>query len=202
MKRLLAALLLLPALSHAGFAEAFRGNLQSACASKLAPSAFDVRIYRAAKHFLAPQRMRYWCILKAQMWAESDFRPDAVSQVGAEGLAQFMPATWREASEKLNLSAPATDPSAAIKAQAWYMESLAAKWSSPRPEPCRLRLACASYNAGFGSILKAQRVALMRPCWTDIGPALPSVTGKHAKETRGYVDRIDRQYRQLTGEDL
>ena len=206
MRRLIALALLLPGLCHANFwgdfLHAFEGQFLSRCASPLAPSSYDLRIHRAAHHYFAPQRRGKWCVLKSQMWAESDFRPDVVSPVGAEGLAQFMPATWKEVARKLHIVHPPTDPTAAIKAQAWYMESLASKWSSPRPEGCRLRLAAASYNAGFGNILKAQRIALMRPCWTDIGPALPSVTGRHAKETRGYVARIDKQYEALTGEAL
>ena len=184
------------------FLHAIEGNLHTSCASPMAPSIYDRRIHQAAHHYLAPQRRRYWCALKSQMWAESDFRPAVRSHVGAEGLAQFMPATWKEVASKLRIVQPATDPAAAIKAQAYYMEHLASKWSSKRPEPCRLRLAMASYNAGFGNILKAQRASLMARCWDRIGPALPQVTGKHAQETRGYVDRIDRQYEELTGRPL
>ena len=199
-------LLLLPALSHSGFTrqwlEAWRDSTMSRCASRSAPSTYDLQIYKAAKRYFAPQRRRYWCVLKSQMWAESDFRPDAVSQVGARGLAQFMPATWKEVSKKIGIFSSATDPAAAIKAQAWFMDHLANKWLSPRPEPCRIRLAAASYNAGLGNVIRAQRVANMAPCWDRIGPALPEVTGRHAKETRGYVSRIDRQYQLLTGEKL
>ena len=206
MKKWLPILLVLCAgsasASWTDFLHSWRANLPDACASRLAPSTYDRRIYAAAQHYWAPQRRSRWCVLKAQMWAESDFRPNVVSRVGAEGLAQFMPATWREVAKKLNISNPATDPSAAIKAQAYYMEDLAGKWSSPRPQGCRLRLASASYNAGFGNILKAQGASGMAACWNRIGPALPSVTGRHAKETRAYVDRIDRQYEELTGRTL
>ena len=205
-KALLLVLAAAPATATANFLDdfitAWAGNLPTACASPLAPSIYDRRIYQAAQHYWAPERRSRWCLLKSQMWAESDFRPDAVSPVGAEGLSQFMPATWREVAERLNITQPATDPGAAIKAQGYYMEALASKWSSPRSEACRLRLASASYNAGFGHILSAQRKALMAPCWDRIGPALPQVTGDHAQETRGYVERIDRQYRELTGGEL
>ena len=206
MRLVLAALAFAVLPAHAGFWDSFgksvAGNLPSACSSPLAPAVYDLRIYQAAQTYFAPQRRSRWCVLKSQMWAESDFRPDAVSPVGAEGLSQFMPQTWREVASKLRIVQPATDPSSAIKAQAYYMEQLASGWSSPRPEDCRLRLALASYNSGFGSVLKAQRVALMAPCWDEIGPVMPEVTGRHAAETQGYVKRIDKQYVDLTGRRL
>ena len=207
MRRLIAAALLIFAIPAQAswwgeFWQAYAGNLHTRCSSPLAPSTYDLSIYRAAHTYWAPQRTAYWCTMKSQMWAESDFRPAVVSHVGAEGLAQFMPATWKEVADELGITLPATDPGAAIKAQAYYMEHLSSKWSSRRPEACRLRLAMASYNAGFGNILKAQRLALMTPCWDTIQNSLPEVTGRHSEETIGYVDRIDRQYEQLTGSVL
>ena len=201
-----AVVLCLPIAAHAQWWDSFwgsmAGNLPSACASPLAPSIYDLRIYQAAQTYWAPQRRGRWCWMKAQLWAESDFRPDVSSHVGAQGLAQFMPATWREVADRLHISQPATDPGAAIKAMGFYTESLASKWSSPRPEACRIRLGTASYNAGFGRILSAQRLALLAPCWDRIGPELPKVTGRHAAETQGYLKRIDRQYVELTGSEL
>ena len=37
-----------------------------------------------------------WLALKAQMLAESNADPKAVSRVGAQGLFQSMPATWSD----------------------------------------------------------------------------------------------------------
>lgn len=42
-----------------------------------------------------------WRLLKAQYYQESHLKPNAVSPVGAAGVAQFMPATWRQISREL-----------------------------------------------------------------------------------------------------
>src|SRR3954468_7342744 len=58
-------------------------------------------------------------LLAAQLYAESNFNPFAVSAVGAQGIAQFMPATARG----MGLSNP-FDPQEAINAQAHLMRDL------------------------------------------------------------------------------
>lgn len=57
-----------------------------------------------------------WYILAAQVWRESGFKPDAVSDKGAVGLAQFMPSTWLVWSH-----GDPKDPAQAIGAQARYL---------------------------------------------------------------------------------
>lgn len=140
-----------------------------------------------------------WRILKAQYYQESLLTADARSPVGAQGVAQFMPATWGDVSARMDLPAGATAfmPRYAIPAGAYYMRTLRDGWSSPRPERDRHTLAMASYNAGFGSLLKAQRVAggATRSC--PIMRALPRVTGRHADETQTYVRRIWRYWREM-----
>lgn len=61
--------------------------------------------------------------LAAQLEAESSFDPTAVSQAGAIGLAQFMPATWSGSWNPWRTRSPA-DPGAAIHAQARFMRAL------------------------------------------------------------------------------
>jgi soluble lytic murein transglycosylase-like protein len=121
-----------------------------------------------------------------------------VSPAGARGIAQFMPATWREVTKTLGWSM--VDPhtaSLAIEAGAFYMAQLRSGWSSPRPETERQRLAQASYNAGFGNILRAQKRCSGARDWSAIAPCLSLVTGRHARETIGYVDRIARWWAML-----
>ncbi len=79
-------------------------------------------------------------LLAAQLMAESDFNPFAVSPAGAQGIAQFMPAT----AAAYGLDDP-FDPVAAIDAQAHLMSDLIHQLGSPE-------LALAGYNAGPGAV--------------------------------------------------
>lgn len=75
-------------------------------------------------------------LLAAQLYAESNFNPFAVSGAGAEGIAQFMPGT----AAGLGLDDP-FDPAQAIEAQAHLMRDLLRRFGS-------VPLALAAYNAG------------------------------------------------------
>ncbi len=79
-------------------------------------------------------------LLAAQIMAESNFNPAAVSPAGAQGIAQFMPAT----AAAYGLDDP-FDPDAAIDAQARMMGELLARFGS-------VELALAAYNAGPGAV--------------------------------------------------
>ena len=70
------------------------------------------------------------------IWKESLFDPNAVSSKGAEGIAQFMPAT-----AKLRGLADPFDPKQAIAASAVYLAELRRTYGN-------LGLAAAAYNAG------------------------------------------------------
>jgi hypothetical protein len=79
-------------------------------------------------------------LLGAQLLAESNFNPFAVSPAGAQGIAQFMPGT----AASYGLDDP-FDPVAAIDAQAHLMSDLIRQLGSPE-------LALAGYNAGPGAV--------------------------------------------------
>jgi hypothetical protein len=79
-------------------------------------------------------------LLAAQLMAESNFDPFAVSPAGAQGIAQFMPGT----AASYGLDDP-FDPVAAIEAQAHLMADLIRQLGSPE-------LALAGYNAGPGAV--------------------------------------------------
>lgn len=139
-----------------------------------------------------------WRLLKAQYWQESRLRPDARSPVGAEGIAQFMPATWSEILRAMGrelVDRRLATPS--IEAGAFYMARLRRNWSSPRPWQDRHLLALASYNAGIGHILAAQRACGMAVLYEPIMACLPQITGRHAAETQGYAPAIWRWWRQM-----
>ncbi len=132
-----------------------------------------------------------WLSWKSQLYQESRLDPAAVSPVGAAGLAQFMPATWAEVARQLRLP-PGASPhhDVAIEAGAWYMARLRRQWSAPRPAEDRQRLAQASYNAGLGHLLAAQRHCRAPTLYAEIVACLPAITGRHAAETITYVARI------------
>ena len=79
-------------------------------------------------------------LLAAQLYAESGFNPFAVSKAGAQGIAQFMPATARG----MGLDDP-FDAEQAIDAQAHLMRDLLRQFGS-------VPLALAAYNAGPGPV--------------------------------------------------
>ena len=59
-------------------------------------------------------------------------------------------------------------------------------------------LALASYNGGAGNIIKAQKLCGGPPLYAEIMACLHQVTGRHAKETRGYAPAIRLIYKRLT----
>jgi membrane-bound lytic murein transglycosylase F len=160
------------------------------------PTQYDELIRAAVAQYLPDHD---WRLLKAQYMAESRLDPNAVSPVGARGIAQFMPATWDEVSQELGYPSDASpfDADLAIPAGAYYMAKLLNSWSAPRPDLDRYCLALASYNAGFGHLLKAQKAAGGANDYASIIRALPQVTGHHAAETTAYVKRILNYFNQM-----
>ncbi|PRZ39676.1 murein DD-endopeptidase MepM/ murein hydrolase activator NlpD [Antricoccus suffuscus] len=108
----------------------------------------DVMAASAASGVPAP-------VLAAQLEAESGWNPKATSGAGAQGLAQFMPATWDAYGE-----GDPFDPKAAIAAQGTYMgvllTSVTPIATSTSADP--VVLALAAYNAGPARIEQYQGV--------------------------------------------
>jgi hypothetical protein len=107
------------------------GALSSSSLPSFVPAEFRAPILRAAAHWNVSA-----ALLAGQLMAESGFDPNAGSPVGAQGIAQFMPAT----AASYGLANP-FDPAAAIDAEAHLMADLIAQFGSPE-------LALAAYNAG------------------------------------------------------
>lgn len=161
---------------------------------------FDELICYAAQKWLSGWDWMWWL---AQIIAESNLNPKAVSEVGAEGLPQLMPRTRAQLYAELKFPPQpnAFDPKFAVEAGAYYMHKLRRTWWMDRTEDERRRLAQASYNAGVGNILKAQKLAGGATAYASIVAKLPLVTGaKNAAQTREYVERIERIYHALKGE--
>jgi soluble lytic murein transglycosylase-like protein len=99
------------------------------------PARFRDAIARAASRWNVSASL-----LAAQLLAESNFNPFAVSPAGAQGIAQFMPGT----ADAYGLADP-FDARTAIDAQAHLMSDLLEQFGSPA-------LALAAYNAGPGAV--------------------------------------------------
>ncbi|WP_444931861.1 transporter substrate-binding domain-containing protein [Microbulbifer sp. SSSA002] len=96
-----------------------------------------------------------WRMIVAQMWQESNFNPKAVSPVGAQGLMQVMPAT----AEEMGFPPPLFEPERGIKAGVKYMDWVRDRFNPALPTVNKLWFTLASYNAGYGHLLDAQRLA-------------------------------------------
>lgn len=155
---------------------------------------YDAQIKSAVKRFSAGRDPD---LLKAQLWQESRFKVDAVSPVGAAGIAQFMPATWEEQTAKLGLAGSPFDADLSILVAARYMQQQYSFWSSPRPEYDRENLALCNYNAGAGNCLKAQKLSGGEVLYPHIIQYLPDVTGHFSRETIEYVQHIRRYQLQI-----
>jgi hypothetical protein len=99
------------------------------------PDRFAPMLARAAQRWNVSA-----ALLAAQIHQESGFNPAAVSPAGAQGIAQFMPATGRS----YGLRNP-FDPQQSIDAQAHMMRDLLRRFGS-------VPLALAAYNAGSGAV--------------------------------------------------
>ncbi len=84
-------------------------------------------------------------LIKAIIWAESNFNPNAVSEQGALGLMQLMPSTARSMGIKDCL-----DPEDNIHAGVRYFKQLMVQFDDNE------KLALAAYNAGSGKVREHQ----------------------------------------------
>ena len=132
-----------------------------------------------------------WCKLKSQCIQESQLKDNAVSRVGAKGLCQFMPNTWKEYNVYKHTNLSPFSAVANINANAWYMYKMRKEWYAPRDETCRWQLALASYNAGLGTVLNAQKKSGGERCFEHMKEFLP-------KETQIYVYNIQKIYKEIS----
>lgn len=161
-------------------------------AASLHTTKYDEQIKFAVSSYW--QDFPKWKMYKAQLYQESLFELNATSPVGAMGIAQFMPRTWIDISKRMKMPswANAYMPRYAIDAGAYYMRILRNAWSAKRSISEKHRLALASYNAGLGNILKAQKLCGNAIYWDEIKRCLKQVTGKNSKETILYIERIEK----------
>jgi membrane-bound lytic murein transglycosylase D len=151
------------------FIDRYSGRLRRSVSIMLGAQNFYMPIFeQALEVYDLPLELKYLPVI------ESALKPNAVSRVGATGLWQFMVATGKRYSLKVNsMIDERRDPVKASYAAAHYlsdMYQIFGDWA----------LVIAAYNCGPGNIMKAiQRSGGKRDYW-EIYPYLPA-------ETRGYV---------------
>jgi len=140
-----------------------------------------------------------WRFIAAIIYQESHFNPQARSYTGVEGLMQLTNSTAKEMGIEDRL-----DPEQSIKGGVRYLKRLYKQFDEAK-NPDRLLIALASYNAGRGHILDAQKIAEEEGfdpnSWSSLEQILPLLRyPKYYKKTnygycRGtepvrYVNRI------------
>ena len=154
---------------------------------------FDPYFSKYTKRYFGPAFD--WKPFKAQAVAESRLKADASSRVGAKGVMQIMPKTFDEILKKNpTIKGTLEQPRWNIAAGIWYDKTIWDIYKADRPMQDRFDFMFGSFNAGKGNILKAQRLAkkdgLDPNLWQSIETTLPRVTGRHSRETLGYVKKI------------
>jgi membrane-bound lytic murein transglycosylase MltF len=137
-----------------------------------------------------------WRMFKAQAMAESNISMTAKSWVGARGIMQLMPATFKEIRSKNPEMVAINKPEWNIAAGIYYDRQLWNQWETESSgEPDRKHFMFASYNAGRGTLLRAQAVARTKTLDPSLWPSIQTVAAdvprwRH-EETLSYVERID-----------
>ncbi|GAA4647531.1 hypothetical protein GCM10023115_54930 [Pontixanthobacter gangjinensis] len=117
----------------------------AAAQAGLVPAQYVAKVQELAGRFdLSP------ALIEAVVWQESRWRADAVSPVGARGLAQLMPGTARE------LGVNPHDPFANLEGGARYLRQQLARFDG------NLEHALAAYNAGPGRVIRSGGVPNIR----------------------------------------
>lgn len=113
----------------------------------------------------------------AQLHQESAWNPNAVSRVGAQGMAQFMPATAQWWCSKTNESdCQPMNPSWAMRAMVGYDKWLYQQIRAI--DHCqRMAMTLSAYNGGLGWVFRDQRLA--------------SRLGRDQQRWFGHVERVN-----------
>ena len=149
------------------------------------PLRYTSEISAAAQEFGVPPAYLYAVIL-----AESSFRTDATSSVGAMGLMQIMPETGVWIAKKLGMRDSFTpemlyEPAVSARFGAWYLRFLLDRYDGD------MRCATAAYHAGQGKVDKW----LDDPAYSPDGQTLAVIA---SDATNNYVNKVMNNYEQYT----
>lgn len=139
--------------------------------------------------------------MAAQVHQESGWRKDAVSPVGASGLAQFMPATakWicgKHAYPELPLDCNTMNPAWALRAMALYDKHLYDRLAWAGAECTRWWFSLRSYNGGEVHLVKEARLAADPTTreGVDAQCGRASRNAKHCAENLSYPRKIIKRH--------
>lgn len=136
---------------------------QPAVTAQAIPAAYAAKVHELALRFdLSP------ALLEALVWQESRWRAQAVSPVGARGLAQLMPGTARE------LGVNPDDPFANLEGGARYLREQLDRFDGD------VEKALAAYNAGPGRVMAANGIPAIRETQNYVA----SVMGRLSNHSR------------------
>ena len=136
-----------------------------------------------------------WRFFKAQGMAESNLSETAKSWVGTRGIMQLMPSTFQEIQSKNPEMTAINDAEWNIAAGIYYNRQLWNRWTEQSGIDNHYRFMFGSYNAGRGTLLRAQEVARSKTldprAWLNIQTVAPEVPRWRHTETLGYVRKIE-----------
>ena len=141
--------------------------------------------------------------LKAIAMAESGMRFNARSPVGAQGLMQFMPATWADIAPPPYKALGPLDPEAAIWVAGKYLRRIWNGYGTAADTIQRKAFTNAGYNSGPGNVNRArnrcrEKLGCNPGFWDSPNVEENLVTAlRFQEETRNYVRRIRRFERQI-----
>lgn len=159
-----------------------------------------------------------WLLLSAIANVESKFDTTVQSAVGAFGLMQMMPSTYKQMLREMDIDTNQVSTELNVKAAVRYLHVLDDQYSFiSMPE--RLNYILGSYNGGTGHVFDAMRLArrdgINRYKWDCIVPVLQSLGSDSvysdtlcrngqflAVETISYVQKVQCRYNQYRKQDL
>ena len=135
-----------------------------------------------------------WRFFKAQAIVESNLRPDVVSPVGARGMMQVMPATYAEIRRAHSEFGDINHPEWNIAAGISYSRDQWVYWEKAADESFQRHFTLGSYNAGRGTMMRAQKVAADQKLDPRRWPSIEAVAAKVGRwrhtETLPYVAAV------------
>jgi len=183
------------------------GGLERAARARTAKKMvdrYDPTFRKYTKRFFGPGFD--WRYFKAQGFAESGLSADATSWVGARGVMQLMPSTYREIASHRPEFGAIDQPEWNIAAGIMHDRYLWTLYQKDVSDDERHHFMFASYNAGEGTINRALAVArsksggpIWTPDWSSVALIAPTMQRWRYSETLGYVRRIDSAYAKLSG---